>query len=75
MEAVLAGYIDLTKLGNNVFEMDMPEGTTFTVVDRRGTVMVRVPAGQHEMGHYTVGASVPQSSTPAEGDTPGHDEG
>ncbi len=71
VEAVLAGYIDLTKLGNNVFEMDMPEGTTFTVVDRRGTVMVRVPAGQHEMGHDTVGASVPESFPAPTGDTRG----
>ena len=71
VEAVLAGYIDLTKLGNNVFEMEMPEGTTFTVVDRRGTVMVRVPAGQHAMGHDTVGASVPESFPAPTGDTRG----
>ena len=61
VEAVLAGYVDLSKLGNDVFEMEMPEGATFTVMDRRGTVMVRVPAGQNPMGHDTVGASVPES--------------
>lgn len=71
VEAVLAGYIDLTKLGNSVFEMDMPDGSTFTVLDRTGTVMVRVPAGQHPMGHDTVGASVPEAFPMPTGDVSG----
>jgi hypothetical protein len=71
VEAVLAGYIDLTKLGNSVFEMEMPEESTFTVLDRTGTVMVRVPAGQHPMGHDTVGASAPESFPMPTGDVSG----
>jgi hypothetical protein len=71
VDAVLAGYIDLTKLGNSVFEMEMPEGSTFTVLDRTGTVMVRVPAGQNPMGHDTVGASVPETFPMPTGDVSG----
>lgn len=71
VEAVLAGYVDLTKLGNHVFEMDMPDAATFTVLDRAGTVMVRVPAGRHAMGYDTVGASIPESFPAPVGDERG----
>ncbi len=59
--AVVAAYLDLTTLENNVYEMDVPRAATLTVLGRNGTVMARVPAGQSPMGLDTVGASVPES--------------
>lgn len=59
VSGVLALYFDLGELANRAYELGMPRAATFTVVDREGTVMVRVPAGQ--AGPDTVGASVPAS--------------
>jgi hypothetical protein len=55
--SVLALYFDLDELANSAYELGMPRTATFTVVDRDGTVMVRVPARQ--AGADTVGATVP----------------
>ncbi len=55
---VLAAYFDLDELANAVYEMDVPTGTTLTVLDRRGTVMIRVPEGRSADGADTVGATV-----------------
>ncbi|MDZ7779784.1 MAG: hypothetical protein U5R14_07595 [Gemmatimonadota bacterium] len=66
---VLALYFDLDELANRAYELGMPQAATFTVVDRSGTVMVRVPARQ--VGPDTVGATVPASfpvPTSASGD-------
>lgn len=68
---VVAAYLDLTALENSVHEMDMPQAVTFTVIDRNGTVMARVPAGQSAMGFDTVGASVPESFPSPTGETRG----
>jgi len=58
---ILAAYVDLDELANRVFGMDVPQGATLTVVDRDGTVMIRVPAGMSDVGADTVGAPVPES--------------
>ena len=54
--SVLAASIDLSTLGTHAVRTRIPEGTTFTVVDRDGTILVRVPAGMHPLGHDSVGA-------------------
>lgn len=59
VSGVLALYFDLGELANRAYELGMPRAATFTVLDREGTVVVRVPAGQ--AGADTVGASVPAS--------------
>ena len=56
---VVAAYLDLNELTNSIYEMDVPAGVTLTVVDREGTVMIRVPAGVSATGLDTVGATVP----------------
>jgi hypothetical protein len=55
---VAAAYFDLDHLANTVYQMDVPTGTTLTVLDREGTVMIRVPEGQSGDGADTVGATV-----------------
>jgi len=55
---VLAAYLDLDQLANGVYQMDVPQGTTLTVIDGNGTVMIRVPAGVSGVGTDTVGATV-----------------
>ena len=60
VDMVLAAAVDLSALGTNAETMLLPEGTTFSVVDRGGTVLVRVPAGKHPLGYDTVGASAPE---------------
>jgi hypothetical protein len=59
-EMVLAAALDLSALGTNAQTMLLPEGTTFSVVDRGGNVLVRVPAGKHPLGYDTVGAKAPE---------------
>ncbi len=58
---VLAVYLDLDELANRAYELGMPRSATFTVVDRNGRVMVRVPSRQNEAGSDTIGATVPAS--------------
>lgn len=71
VSAVLTAYLDLTELGNSVYQMDVPRGATFTVIDRNGQVMVRIPAGQSETGADTVGATVPDAFPTPTGDIVG----
>jgi hypothetical protein len=59
-DMVLAASLDLSALGTSAQAMSLPEGTTFSVVDRGGNVLVRVPAGKHPLGYDTVGASAPE---------------
>lgn len=61
VSAVLAAYLDLNQLMNSVYEMDVPQGATLTMVDRRGTIMLRVPSGVSENGADTVGAKVSEA--------------
>ncbi len=56
---VLAAYLDLDELANRAYELGMPRAATFTVVNRDGVVMARVPARQE--GPDTAGAVVPAS--------------
>ena len=58
---VLAVYLDLDELANRAYELGIPREATFTVLDRAGTVMVRVPAGRSPSGADTIGATVPAS--------------
>lgn len=58
---VVAAYLDLDELANRIYSTGVPQGATLTVVDRRGKVMIRVPAGVSALGTDTVGASVPES--------------
>jgi hypothetical protein len=55
---VLAAYVDLDELANSMYRADVPPGATLTVIDRNGTIMVRVPSGLDESASDTVGASV-----------------
>jgi hypothetical protein len=59
--AVLALYLDLDELANRAYEMGMPRAATFTVLNREGRVMVRVPSRQSPAGADTIGAGVPAS--------------
>lgn len=59
--AVLTLYLDLDELANRAYELGMPRTATFTVVDREGRVVVRVPSRQSAAGADTVGATVPGS--------------
>lgn len=54
MAWVLAGSLDLRILGNRVAQNPLPEGYTFTVLDREKRVMVRLPA----TGSFTLADSV-----------------
>jgi hypothetical protein len=54
---VLTAYFDLDQLANAIYQMEVPTGTTLTVLDRRGTVMIRVPEGRSADGADTVGAT------------------
>jgi hypothetical protein len=54
---VVAAYLDLDELANRAYELGMPREATFTVVNRDGIVMTRVPARQS--GADTAGAVVP----------------
>lgn len=59
---VLAGSIDLGRLGSNALDMEIPEAATLTVIDRRGTVVVRVPSRIDPQGRDTVGAPFDRST-------------
>lgn len=59
ISGVLAAYLDLDELANRLFGSDVPQDATLTVIDRNGTVMIRVPAGVSGLGTDTVGAMVP----------------
>ena len=58
---VLAASIDLSALGERARERNLPEGTTFTMLDRGSNVLVRLPAGRHPLGYDTVGAVAPET--------------
>ena len=58
---ILAAYLDLDELANRIYQMDVPEGTTLTVIDRDGRVMIRVPEGVSGVGTDTIGAMVPST--------------
>ncbi len=45
---VLIASIDLRALSEVAQDMELPESSTFTVLDREGRVLVRYPAGQSE---------------------------
>ena len=68
---VVAAYLDLNELMNSIYEMDVPAGATLTVVDREGTVMIRVPSGVSATGLDTVGATVPVTFPKATGEIRG----
>ncbi|MEX2466049.1 MAG: hypothetical protein WD995_04020 [Gemmatimonadota bacterium] len=70
LTGVLAVYLDLDELANSAYETGMPRAATFTVVDREGRVMVRVPSRQSASGADTVGASVPASFPTPTGEFP-----
>lgn len=53
---VLAASLDLSGIGSYTRPLQLPPYTTFTVLDRDGTVMVRQPAGRHPLGQDSVGA-------------------
>lgn len=56
--AVLAASIDLMALARNTARIRLREETTFTVVDRSGTVLVRLPDRYDENDSDRVGTSV-----------------
>ena len=51
---VLIASIDLRALGETAQDMELPESSSFTVLDREGRVLVRFPSGESEGD--TVGA-------------------
>ncbi|MEJ2204430.1 MAG: cache domain-containing protein [Gemmatimonadota bacterium] len=60
-ERVLAASINLSALGARARDRALPEGTTFTVLDRSSNVLVRIPEGKHPLGYDTVGAAAPET--------------
>lgn len=70
LTGVLAAYLDLDELANRAYETGMPRAATFTVVDRDGRVMVRVPSRQSATGADTIGATVPASFPTPTGEFP-----
>ena len=66
---VLAAYLDLDELANRIYSTDVPEGASLTVIDRRGKVMIRVPAGVSASEADTIGAYVPESFPQPTGET------
>jgi signal transduction histidine kinase len=56
VQAVLFASLDLTWLNQLAAEAQLPEGSTFTVIDRNGTILVRYP----DPGIW-VGQSVPEA--------------
>lgn len=66
---VLAAYLDLDELANRIYSTDVPEGASLTVIDRRGKVMIRVPAGVSASAADTIGAYVPESFPQPTGET------
>jgi hypothetical protein len=68
---VAAAYFDLDHLANTVYQMEVPSGTTLTVLDRTGRVMIRVPEGQSANGADTVGATVGEGFPLPSGDIQG----
>jgi hypothetical protein len=71
ISAVLAAYLDLDELANSIYQMDVPPGLTVTLIDRRGTVMSRVPSGNAVSAADTVGATVPAGFPAPTGDVTG----
>ncbi len=59
--AVLAASIDLTLLGHTATRAHLPADATFTVLDRSGTILVRVPGRMEAEGSDTVGSRVPEA--------------
>jgi len=57
--AVLAASIDLTLLGHTATRARLEPDATFTVLDRSGTILVRVPERVELEGTDTVGSRVP----------------
>lgn len=60
VQEVLAASLDLSNLGSYTRPLDLPPFVTFSVLDRRGTVLVRSPAGRNPLGYDSVGASAPE---------------
>ncbi len=58
---VLAASIDLSSLGAVVPGVDFPSHGTLTVLDRKGTVLVRASANPNPLGPDTVGSMAPES--------------
>ncbi|MCL4302209.1 MAG: GAF domain-containing protein [Anaerolineae bacterium] len=56
VEAVVFASLDLAWLNQLAAQAQLPEGSTFTVIDRNGTILVRYP----DPGHW-VGRTVPES--------------
>ena len=56
VQAVVFASLDLTWLNQLAAEAQLPEGSTFTVIDRNGTILVRYPAPG-----IWVGQSVPEA--------------
>ncbi len=71
ISGVLAAYLDLDELANAIYRMDVPAGLTLTLVDRNGTVMIRVPAGDTPSSPDTVGAVVSGTFPTPTGDVTG----
>jgi hypothetical protein len=57
---VLAAYLDLDALSNAIYDLDVPRAATLTMLDREGTIMIRVPSGMSTEHADTVGATVPE---------------
>ena len=57
---VLAASIDLSQLADNALSVELVEGTSFTVLDRNGQVMVRQPIAPDPAIADTVGVMRPE---------------
>ena len=57
---VLAASIDLSKLADNALSVELAEGTSFTVLDRNGQVLVRQPIRPDPAIADTIGTMRPE---------------
>lgn len=69
VQRVLAASLDLSKLGSHTRPLALPPYVTFSVLDRRGTVLVRQPAKRNPLGFDSVGARAPEGFPGLDGAT------
>lgn len=58
LKAILVAAVDLAWLEKKINKVDLPPGSTLSVLDRRGIILARFPDGDKWVGEY-----VPESTT------------
>ncbi len=60
-QAVLCGGLDLNRLNQLAAEVELPEGSTLLITDRKGTILVRYPATYSWIGQSLPGQPLIQT--------------